>query len=103
MGSRDRAPGEGLGGPNPLKLKRFCKTTSKSVHKFSTFTTYMQGLVSYFADKKTRVTCWFGGSQSAKSYSVGGVWYANEVEMCKQFSPDQRSVVQKNFIELNFE
>jgi len=40
------------------------------------------------------------GSGSAKSYSVGGVWYANEIEMCKKFSPDQRSVVPKNFIEL---
>ena len=39
------------------------------------------------------------GSGSAKCYSVGGVWYANEVEMCKKFSP----VVPKNFIELNFE
>jgi len=36
----------------PLKLKGFGKTTSKYVHEFSTFTTYMQGLVSYFADKK---------------------------------------------------
>ena len=40
------------------------------------------------------------GSGSAKSYSVGGVWYANEVEMCKKFLPDQRSVVPKNVIEL---
>jgi len=35
-------------------------------------------------------------------WAVGGVWYANEVEMCLKFSPDQRSVVPKNFIELNF-
>jgi len=35
-----------------MKLKGFGKTTSKSVRKFSTFTTYMQGLVSYFADQK---------------------------------------------------
>ena len=37
--------------PSP-KLEGFGKTTSKSVDKFSTFTTYMQGLVSYFADNK---------------------------------------------------
>jgi len=41
-GSRGRAPGGGSGGRSPLKLKGFGKTTSKS----------MQGLVSYFADKK---------------------------------------------------
>jgi len=39
------------GGEAPLKLKGFGKTMPKSVHKFSTFTRYMQGLVSYFADK----------------------------------------------------
>ena len=59
-GSRGRAPGGSSGGEAPLKLKGFGKTTSKSVHKFSTFTTYMQELVSYFADKKTSVTRLFG-------------------------------------------
>ena len=39
-------------GAKPLKLKGFGKTTSKPVHKLFTFTTYMQGLVSYFADIK---------------------------------------------------
>jgi len=48
-GSRGRAPGEGSGGKALLKLKGFSKTTSKSVHEFSTFTTYMPGQVSYFA------------------------------------------------------
>jgi len=47
-------------GQSPLKLKGFDRTTSKSVHKFSTFTTYMQGLVSHFTDKKTTVTRLFG-------------------------------------------
>jgi len=42
----------GSGGEAPLKLKGFGKTTSKYVHEFSTFTTYIQRLVSYFADKK---------------------------------------------------
>jgi len=45
-------PQVGVGGKALLNLKGFGKTTSKSVHKFSTFTTYMQGLVSYFVDKK---------------------------------------------------
>jgi len=62
--SPQRGPGAeplgGVRGEAPLKLKGFGKTTSKSVHKFSTFTTYMQGLVSYFADKKTSVTRLFG-------------------------------------------
>jgi len=48
--------GVGSGGKVPLKLKGFGKTTLKSVHKSFTFTTYMQGLVSYFADKK-QVCC----------------------------------------------
>ena len=49
-GSRGRAPG---GGQEPPEAERFWQNnrTSKSVHNFSTFTTYMQGLVSYFADK----------------------------------------------------
>jgi len=50
----------------------------------------MQGLVSYFADNKQ---VWPVCSGSTKSYYVGGVWYANEVQMCKKLSPDQRSVV----------
>ena len=51
-GVQGQSPWWGSGGEAPLKLKGFGKTTSKSVHKFSTFTTYMRGLVSYFADKK---------------------------------------------------
>ena len=39
-GSSGRASGGGSGGEAPLKLKGFGKTTSKFVHKFSTFTTY---------------------------------------------------------------
>jgi len=54
--SPQRDPGAkplvGVRGRSPLKLKGFGKTTSKSVHKFFTFTTYMQELVSYFAGKK---------------------------------------------------
>jgi len=59
-GSRGKATDGGSRGEAPLKLKNFGKTTSKSVHKFSTCTTYMQRLVSYFADKKTSVTFLFG-------------------------------------------
>ena len=59
-GGKGQSPWSGSGGRSPLKLKSFSKTTSKSVHKFSTFTTYMQGLESYFADKKTSVTRLFG-------------------------------------------
>ena len=39
-GSRGRATGGGSGGKARLKLKVFGKTTSKYVHKFSTFTTH---------------------------------------------------------------
>ena len=42
-------------------LKGFGKAMSKSVHKFSTFSTYMQGLVSYFADKN-KCDLFVGGS-----------------------------------------
>ena len=48
VGSMGRAPNGGQGTKLP-EAERFWQT-SKSGHKFSTFTTYMQGLVSYFAD-----------------------------------------------------
>jgi len=48
-GSRNRVPSGG----GVVLLEGFRKITSKSVHKFSTFTTYMQELVSYFATKTT--------------------------------------------------
>jgi len=45
-GVQGQSPWWGSQGAKPPKLKDLGKTTSKSVHKFSTFTTYMQGLVS---------------------------------------------------------
>ena len=56
----------GVRGRSPLKLKGFGKTTSKSVHKFSTFTAYMQGLVT-----KNKCDTFVLGSGRAKSYSLG--------------------------------
>jgi len=61
-GTRRTRGAQAYNGGLGSKLKGFGKTRSKSVHKFSTFTTYMQGLVTgeLLCQQKTSVTRLFG-------------------------------------------